>query len=105
MQERKGFFASLFDFEFSELVTPRIIRVVFIIGLVFVALSSLTWVLTMPHSRGGGAIAVGGLIFSAIFFFVGTIALRIWLEVIMVVFRIADDLRALRASHQPAPRE
>jgi hypothetical protein len=104
MQQEKGFFASLFDFEFSELVTPRIIRVVFIIGLVFIAFGSLMWLFGMTAGMMPGGMVVFGLILSALFFLVGVIALRIWLEVIMVVFRIADDLRAIRTSGQ-APRE
>jgi len=102
MPAQKGFFASLFDVEFSELITPRIIRVVFMIGLAFTGLASLMWTLTMPPLAGGAILL--GLIFSALLFLAGAICLRIWLEVIMVVFRIADDLRAVRASGQ-APRE
>ena len=100
MQEQKRFFASLFDFGFSELITPRIIRVVFIIGIVFIALSSLTWLFTIAEWMGGAGIIMG-LIFSGLSFLLGVVALRMWLEVIMVIFRIADDLSALRASGGP----
>jgi hypothetical protein len=92
----KGFFASLFDFAFAELVTPRIIRVIFITGLVFIALASFWWLSLDP------AVPIGfGLIFSVCFFLIGAVGLRIWLEVIMVLFRIAEDLRAIRALGQP----
>lgn len=104
MPAQKGFFASLFDLEFSELVTPRIIRVVFIVGLVFSAIASLMWLWTMRAMHMPGGAILLALAFSGLFFLIGVIALRIWLEVIMVVFRIADDLRAIRASGQ-APRQ
>ena len=93
--DAKGFVASLFDFGFSSFVTPKIIKVVYILVMIGLALGSL------------GVIAEGfligplyGIIFliivAPLYFFVGLALWRIFLEVFMVIFRAADDLRAIR---------
>jgi len=39
--EPKGFLASLFDTSFSSLVTPRVIKVIYIISMVVIGLAAL----------------------------------------------------------------
>jgi len=94
----RGFFAALFDFQFRSLITTRIIRIVFVLLLVLIAVftlsgaassfglmsvSPLTGLLTLLGSLVGGAVAV--------------VLTRVGLEVVIVLFRISDDLSAIRA--------
>ena len=42
--EPKGFLASLFDTSFANLVTPRVIRIIYIISMVVIGLAALFWI-------------------------------------------------------------
>ena len=103
-----SFFGALFDFSFSEFVTTRIIKVLYVLGMIGVTLWSLVF-LFAGLSRGGGA-AFFALLFSVLGFFVGLIYLRVLLEFIVIVFRIAENTSVIArntggglAATQPGP--
>ncbi|MFD0803469.1 DUF4282 domain-containing protein, partial [Streptomonospora algeriensis] len=96
-----GFFAALFDFQFRSFVTTQIIKVLFVLWLVLIGIftlsgvassfgvmgfSPLTGLLTLLGSLVGGAVAV--------------LLTRVGLEVLIVLFRISEDLAAIRARRQ-----
>jgi len=83
----KGFFASLFDFSFTEFLTIKIIKLLFILGIIGAALGSLFYLI---KDFGLSSLLIAPLIFIASVFL-----LRIWLELVMVVFRIADNTTQL----------
>jgi hypothetical protein len=92
-----SFFRALFDFSFSEYVTTKIIKILYVISIV---LAGLTWVGTLLYmlfglSRTGlGAIAViGGLIFCPIGFILHVVIIRMTYEILIVVFGIAENVR------------
>lgn len=87
----KGFFARVFDLSFSEFVTPSIIKLIFIIGIVFAALASLVTFATFASQ--GGAAVVAGLIFAPLLFFVYVLFARVLSEVYLVLFRIEENTR------------
>jgi uncharacterized membrane protein len=93
--DAKGFFQSLFDFKFTSLITTRIIRVVYVIVVVVFALAALAL-----FFGGLGSGEESGIIFAIIFVPIGfllyVIAARIWMELIIIVFRIGEDIRAIR---------
>ena len=41
-----GFFAALYDFSFHSFVTPKIVRIVYVIALVIIALWSLSFLIS-----------------------------------------------------------
>lgn len=88
-QGSNSFFGALFDFSFSEFVTTRIIKVLYILGMIAVALWSLFFI--FAGLATGGAEAVGALLLAVLGFFVGVIYLRVLLEFIVIVFRIAEN--------------
>ena len=117
--ESQSFFSGLFDFSFREYVTPKIIRVIFVILLVFAALGALAILVT--SARGGGFGLVLGIIFAVVGFFLYVILFRIYLEVVSALFRINDNIATLvqlnggtpmvaptgpvrRSHHRPPPR-
>ncbi len=91
--ENKGFISTLFDLSFSEFVTTRLIKVLFIIGIVGAGLWDLVFVV--------GAFKVGFLrgllmlLLSPIFFLISVLLARIWCELIIVIFRIAENTSRL----------
>jgi hypothetical protein len=87
----KGFFASLFDYSFSTFITSRVIRVLYILTTIILALWTLVIVLAAFRSSTGlgiAALLVGG----PLFFVFTMIYARVVLELIMVIFRIHEDV-------------
>ncbi len=91
-EEGKGFFASLFDLSMTEMITPKIIRVIFIIGLLGFLVSAVFGLVTAIMSGEVVAIILA-LIAVVVGFFVAAILLRIYLELVVVFFRIYDELK------------
>lgn len=92
--DAKGFMASLFDTSFSSFVTPKVIRVVYIIVMIILALETLGYIIW-----GFAAFHAFGIIFMPIALLIGLVSLaiaRISFELIMVIFRMGDDMHALR---------
>ena len=87
----KGFFGRLFDLSFSEFVTPSIIKLIFIVGIVLAALMSLV-VFAAFANQGGGAV-VAGLVFAPLVFFVYVLFARVLSEVYLILFRIEENTR------------
>ncbi|NLX07570.1 MAG: DUF4282 domain-containing protein [Phycisphaerae bacterium] len=92
MDRERGFFAALFDLSFSEFVTTRVIRVLYIIAIVVVALGMIGIILSGFAQGVSNGIVL--LIVSPIVFLLYVLVVRIWLEVILVIFRIEENTRA-----------
>jgi Domain of unknown function (DUF4282) len=81
-----GFFRALFDFSFTEFVPSRLIRLLYGIAVVVAAVSAVAAILRgFQAGLGAGIIA---LILSPLIFLLVVIIARVWLEIIIVVFRI-----------------
>ncbi len=95
----KGFFTALFDVNMTEMVTPKIIRVLYILGLVGIGLGMLTAIITAFIGIGTGGF--GGvlitLITAPVGAFVAVIFLRVYLELIILLFNIYDQLKEIKA--------
>lgn len=93
--EPKGFLGALFDFSFTSFVTPKVVKVLYVLIVVVVGLSALGFALSvLATSVGLGLIVL--LIGAPLYFLVVTALYRITLEFFMVVFRMAQDIRAIR---------
>ncbi len=93
MSEKTGFLGSLFDFSFSEFVTTRVIKTLFVVAIVLVGLGTIGLVIS-----GFSKSAVAGvfmLLLSPLFFLLYVLFARIWLELIIVMFRIAENTSRL----------
>jgi hypothetical protein len=90
----KGFLGALFDFSFSHYVTPTIIRIIF--GIVIVVSAILA--LLVAIAAFDVNIVLGFLvliIFGPLIFLVYVILYRVFLEVVMAVFKIAENTTKL----------
>jgi len=87
--ENKGFFAGLFDLSFTEFVTTRIIKVLFVLAIVISGVFAIG-ILISGMSRGVGP-GLLALIAAPVAFLLYVLGARIWLEVIIVLFRIAEN--------------
>ena len=102
MQE-KGFISTIFDFSFSEFVTTKVIK--FLLGLAVIANAVITIAAIIgafSNSVLGGIIV---LIISPLIFLLLMLMSRIYLELIIVIFRIAENLIAIRDGLGSRPPE
>jgi hypothetical protein len=90
----KGFFADLFDFGFTDFVTPKVVKFVYVVMTIIIGLVWIFYiVLGFSVSPGGGVLV---LIFGPIVALLWLLVCRIALELTMVIFRIGADLHAVR---------
>lgn len=93
MDREPNFLATLFDLSFERFVTVRLVKVLFIIGLVFSAVTAVTLIVQgFEASTGLGVIL---LLLSPVVFLVYALLVRVGLEVVLVIFRIAEDTRRM----------
>lgn len=93
---KPGFLGSLFDFSFRQFVTPRIITFLFILAIIGSAIGALMIffgglrIINYAPIRG-----IVMLILSPLAFFLYVLFARLWLELVIVVFRIAENTSRL----------
>ena len=92
----KGFLAALFDFSFTTFVTPKIIKVLYVLITVWTVLWALVF-LRLGFKYGGFAGGIFTLVVVDPILVLLTLGVyRMVLELFMVVHRMHDDLKALR---------
>ena len=95
MPEEKNFFAGLVDFSFQQQIMRRIVRVLYIIGILAGGISVVAYVvLGFQNSPAEGIIS---LVAGIVSFFVGVLIWRGLLELALLVQRIAEGID--RATH------
>jgi Domain of unknown function (DUF4282) len=91
-QEAAGFVSSLFDLSFSTFITPKLIKVLFVISIFLAAFGSLFVVFT-GFQTGGVLGGLGALVIVApILFFFYVMYARVMMEVLIVIFRCSEYL-------------
>jgi hypothetical protein len=104
MDQAKCFFSSLFDVSFSEFITPKIIKIVFILGIIGSGISAISMIATaFAKSTGMGIVTL--VIGAPLVFILMVIAIRIYLELIIIFFRISDNIAKLAGTEQVKPLE
>lgn len=89
MVSRHGFFATVFDFSFTELVTARLVRAVYVLaaaGAGLLACAAFTY--GMMQSPALGIVLLFGAGVAAL---IAVLLVRVWLETVVVLLRIADQ--------------
>lgn len=91
----KGFLGALFDFRFTSFVTPKVVKVLYPLIMILTGLTALSFIdIAFRASIGFGFVSL--FILAPLFFLVVTAIYRILLEFFIVIFRVAEDIRALR---------
>lgn len=91
--------AALFDFGFRTFITLGIIKILYILGMLLIALGWLIVVIgsfVMDFWAG-----LGALIFYTIAAVIQLIFWRVWLEMIVVFFRIGENTSILVQNQSP----
>ena len=77
---------------FDRMLTPTIIIAVYWIGLIAIVITSL---MMMFGASDGMGMLGGGFFGGLVYLVVGVVFLRIWCELLIVMFKIHENLRAL----------
>jgi len=92
----RGFVTSLMDFSFSEFVTPRIVSVLYMIGIIMTGM--LVIAIVISSFKLDTTAGLFALLLSPLIIIINVIMLRLWLEVIVVLFKIHGGIMALRST-------
>jgi len=107
--EARGFFSSLFDYSFGSFLTPKIIKILYVLATVVISLWTL--VLLLYGFNVSSLVGVVTLVVVCpLFFLWSMIWTRVLLELIMVLFRINSNVQDIHdgrsgsaAAPMPAP--
>ncbi|RDI28241.1 uncharacterized protein DUF4282 [Rhodococcus sp. AG1013] len=90
-----SFFTALFDYNFNSYVTPKVVKVLYILVTIFIGLGSLSFGVSgfMGDNPGVGIIT---LIVGALFFIVMLALIRITLEFYVAVIKISEDVKEIK---------
>jgi hypothetical protein len=93
--DTRGFLGALFDFGFTSFVTPKVIKVLYLLIVIGTVVSAL--VFTIIAFKASTVFGFLMLVFGDPLFILIVLAIyRIILEFFVVTFRVAEDIRALR---------
>jgi type IV secretory pathway component VirB8 len=95
MLDEKNFFAGLFDFSFNHQLARRIVKLLYVIAIVFGGITVVACVvLGYQQSPAQGLI---NFVVGIVSLFVGILVTRVLLELALVILRIAEGID--RATH------
>jgi hypothetical protein len=93
--DSKGFLGALFDFGFTSFVTPKVIKVLYMLIVIGTVVSAL--VVTIVVFKASVMFGFLMLVFGDPLFILIALAIyRVILEFFVVTFRVAEDIRVLR---------
>jgi ABC-type maltose transport system permease subunit len=100
------FITPLFDFSFSQFITNKVARILYALALMSLMLVSVIgygrFVLDADGFFGTTGALIIGLPLAALFFLVTTAIVRVSYEMIIVLFRIAENVQNIARSVQEA---
>lgn len=95
-QPQGGFFEALMDTRFDTLITPSLIRFLYVVAMVVLAIGALfTIIAGFADSAGTGVLL---LILAPIGALIYLIVTRLWLELIVVAFKIREAAEEVAAN-------
>src|SRR6185312_9104517 len=83
-----NFWSRLFDFTFRTFVTPQIISTIYVIGMMIILIATVFGVVEVLFTQGFWTF-IWSLILSPVFLVVAVVILRVWMELLIVLFTIA----------------
>jgi hypothetical protein len=99
--DTRGFLGALFDFGFTSFVTPKVIKVLYMLIVIGTVVSAL--VFTIIAFKASTVFGFLMLVFGDPLFILIVLAIyRIILEFFVVTFRVAEDVRTLRERGDPS---
>jgi len=91
MEEKKGFWNCLFDLSFTEFITTRVIKILYMLGIAIAGFLGL--MLIVKAFTKGFAVGLLHVIAAPIVFVLLVVILRIYMELVLTLFRIEENTR------------
>lgn len=92
----KGFLASLFDFGFTSFVTPKLVKALYALAVIWTVLWAIVFI-NFSFKYGG---VTGGLfvliLIIPVYALMSLAAIRVFLEIFMALHRINENIQAIR---------
>jgi uncharacterized membrane protein len=88
---KAGFMKSLFDLSFRDFITPRVIRVLYVILLILAGIGAIA-IIAIMFMMGPGFGVLALLILGPLYFFLSALGYRVLLELVAVIFSIRHEL-------------
>lgn len=88
-----GFFSGLFDLSFRKFVFPKLIKVLYVLAIILAALAGLGFLI--GGLKTGGILGVVQVVLSPVVFIFAVIYTRVFMEVLIVMFRIEEHVREI----------
>jgi len=92
----KGIFASLLDISFTSFITTKLVKLMYIISMVLIGLGALA--MLIGGFSGGIVSGLLGLIVVPVIAVLEVMTVRVLLELVVVMFRIAEDVNKIAQS-------
>jgi hypothetical protein len=84
---------ALFDMSFTRFLTVSVIKVIYILGILMLCIA---WLMIVIAGFAQGFLAgIGAIIIGSIVWVIQLLFLRVWLELIVVIFRIGENTTAI----------
>lgn len=90
----KNFFQILFDFSFKEFVTPQVIKVVYVLSILFSALISFS-IFEFGLDFRSAFIKITLSFMSVVVFFMSVLFTRMFLEAMVCIYKIEEHARKI----------
>lgn len=105
MNTTSSFFGDLLDTSFSHFVTLRLVKVLYILAMAVLAIGGVVFFISglLAADSFFGGLSV--LILTPIIGFAFWLAVRIWLEIVVVMFRIGETATEVRDLLASRPRD
>ncbi|HOO58982.1 MAG TPA: DUF4282 domain-containing protein [Candidatus Mcinerneyibacteriales bacterium] len=92
--EGKSFLKALLDFNFTDFITGKVIKFLYILSLIGIVLGALG--IIVAGFQGGFAAGLLALIIGApLFILIATILTRVYMEIIIILFKIYETLKSI----------
>lgn len=88
--EEKGLIGTIFDFSFDKFVTTKVIK--FLLGLAMLVNAVITIMIIVGGFQNGALTGILALILSPVIYVLMMLVSRIYLELIIVAFRIVEHV-------------
>lgn len=94
MNDPKSFFAALFDISFSSFIIPKILKFLFVIGVVLSGLGAVIFLVT-SLLKGSVTSILMGIVVAPLMFLLYVILIRVYCELLLVFFSLRDNVQRM----------
>ena len=98
---KRGFFAALMDSRFDNLITPRLVSFLYVVSIIILALAAIAVVIAGFVENAGTGVLL--LIIAPIVALIYLIVVRLYLELIVVAFKIRDAAEEIATNTRRSP--